>query len=185
MKKQRKIFMIFIIALVVIVDIWGIASYMTRKQKEKKNQQEKESSRLCPVDADEITQITYLHDNVEVVLTKNADTWSVEEYPDITVDTKKVEQMLADFTDMQADATVESSGNLEDYGLKTPANTISAKTKAGESYRFSLSTTANPYSGSYYIMDMESQQIYTMKEDLTNDFRYAPDHLAVEKADAN
>jgi hypothetical protein len=182
MKKQRKQFVILAILLVLCVLVWVIASAVMKKNEEKQESIEEadlESRKLCPVEVEDITELSYYYEDTKLTLKLDGDQWICEGNEEVDVDESSINTMLTALTGLAYTEQIEDAEELSEYGLETPQNTVSIKTTDGE-YTFYLGDE-NSYTGDYYVMVEGDASVYTVSTDIAAYFSYSLEDITAEE----
>ncbi len=182
MKKQRKQFVILAILLVLCVLVWVIVSAVIKKNEEKQESIEEadlESRKLCPVEVEDITELSYYYEDTKLTLKLDGDQWICEGNEEVDIDESSINTMLTALTGLAYTEQIEDAEELSEYGLETPQNTVSVKTTDGE-YTFYLGDE-NSYTGDHYVMVEGDASVYTVSTDIAAYFSYSLEDITAEE----
>jgi Na+-transporting NADH:ubiquinone oxidoreductase subunit NqrC len=182
MKKQRKQFVILAILLVLCVLVWVIVSAVIKKNEKKQESIEEadlESRKLCPVEVEDITELSYYYEDTKLTLTLDGNQWICEGNEEVDIDETSINTMLTALTGLAYTEQIEDAEELSEYGLETPQNTVSIKTTDGE-YTFYLGDE-NSYTGDYYVMVEGDTSVYTVSTNISAYFSYSLEDITAEE----
>jgi Na+-transporting NADH:ubiquinone oxidoreductase subunit NqrC len=182
MKKQRKQFVILAILLVLCVLVWVIVSAVIKKNEKKQESIEEadlESRKLCPVEVEDITELSYYYEDTKLTLKLDGDQWICEGNEEVDIDETSINTMLTALTGLAYTEQIEDAEELSEYGLETPQNTVSIKTTDGE-YTFYLGDE-NSYTGDYYVMVEGDTSVYTVSTNISAYFSYSLEDITAEE----
>lgn len=175
MKRQKKQFVIILIALaVVLVATFGMKTY-NKNQKEKETA-EKEASTIyiSQVQTDSITSFSYEIGEVTYSFTKDGENWIYDGDSSVDIDEDAVETMLNSLEALTATDEINCE-DLSEYGLEDPSDVISYTTDSG-SVTLSVGNK-NDMLGSYYVMTGEDGKVYLTNTSLADVFSKTPEEL--------
>ena len=175
MKRQKKQFVIILIALaVVLVATFGMKTY-NKNQKEKETA-EKEASTIyiSQVQTDSITSFSYEIGEVTYSFTKDGEDWIYDGDSSVDIDEDAVETMLNSLEALTATDEINCE-DLSEYGLEDPSDVISYTTDSG-SVTLSVGNK-NDMLGSYYVMTGEDGKVYLTNTSLADAFSKTPEEL--------
>lgn len=180
MQNQKKQLIFMLMLLVIIAAVYaGIRVYNEKQEEKEKSESEAETVTLTELASEEITGFCYQLSNETYSLTKNGKEWIYEGAPEIKLDTKAIETMLAPVLNLTASEEITEYETLSDYGLNKPENTITINTDAGIVTLYV--GTQNGITGKYHIKTGDSDSVYVISTNLASYFTQTPQELAAEE----
>jgi hypothetical protein len=138
-----------------------------------------ESRKLCPVEVEDITELSYYYEDTKLTLKLDGDQWICEGNEEVDIDESSINTMLTALTGLAYTEQIEDAEELSEYGLETPQNTVSIKTTDGE-YTFYLGDE-NSYTGDYYVMVEGDTSVYTVSTNISAYFSYSLEDITAEE----
>jgi len=119
---------------------------------------------------DDLTRLSWTKDDITYVFTYANDTWSTIDQPAWPVQQSTVQTMADSLLGLQGTRKLEDVKNLADYGLETPAFSVTASWKDGSSTTYSMGD-ATPFADGYYLsLSGQEGTIYTIASSLSTTF---------------
>lgn len=160
--KQKKTMLILGIALVVLLGCYvGLTTW--NQQQEEQAKEEEEASKINLVDADELTAVSYTNGESTLGFVKEDGTWYDAEDREIPMNQDVVGNFADSVASLTAKRELKDPDDIADYGLDAPAYTISYTTADGKEGAVYI---GNLTGEDYYAMVEDSDQIYTIADDL-------------------
>jgi len=166
MTKKSK--MIKLITLIVLL-IAAVAAYFVvekiNKDKEEKellesSTEDGDSISIGTFDTEKIAAFSYSYDGVEYQFKKENDTWICSNDASKELDQDKVNELVANFSNVTVSRVVEDSAtNLAQYGLDNPLNLITLTDTDGNTTTYQIGNINDVTSG-YYIKTADSNSVY-------------------------
>ena len=115
---------------------------------------------------DDLTGLSWTKDDVVYAFTYANDTWSTTDQPAWPVLQSAVQTMADSLLGLQGTRKLEDVKNPADYGLETPAFSVTASWKDGSSTTYSMGD-ATPFADGYYLsLSGQEGTIYTIASSL-------------------
>lgn len=119
---------------------------------------------------DDLTGLSWTKDDVVYAFTYANDTWSTTDQPAWPVLQSAVQTMADSLLGLQGTRKLEDVKNPADYGLGTPAFSVTASWKDGSSTTYSMGD-ATPFADGYYLsLSGQEGTIYTIASSLSTTF---------------
>lgn len=159
MKRQKKQLIVLLILLVVCV-----AAYIGVTMNNKKTKQEEEASEeaakvyITDFDKDDVTAFSYVLNGTTLAFHKDGDNWLYDGDSSVDIDEDSVSDLLSQASKMTDAEQLDEVGDLSDYGLDAPANTITIETKDDKITL--LVGNCNDMLSEYYMKEEGSDAVY-------------------------
>ena len=119
---------------------------------------------------DDLAGLSWTKDEVIYAFTYTNDTWSTTDQPAWPVQQSAVQAMADSLLGLQGTRKLEDVKNPADYGLETPAFSVTAAWKDGSSTTYSMGD-ATPFADGYYLsLSGQEGTIYTIASSLSAAF---------------
>lgn len=175
MKRQKKQFVIILIALaVVLVATFGMKTYNKNQEEKETAEEEASTIYISQVQTDTITSFSYEIGEVTYSFTKDGENWIYDGDSSVDIDEDAVETMLNSLEALTATDEINCE-DLSEYGLEDPSDVISYTTDSG-SVTLSVGNK-NDMLGSYYVMTGEDGKVYLTNTSLADAFSKTPEEL--------
>lgn len=159
MKRQKK--QLLFLAVILVLGIGGLLAlqhYNKEKEEEQARQEESEKIYVTGLEADAVTGFSYLYQGVALEFVKEEDTWYYAGDRSIQLDQDAVSAMVDTITALTAQQELIEYGELSEYGLSTPSNTITLTT-ADETVSVYVGSQ-NSLLSQYYVKTSGSDSLY-------------------------
>ncbi len=167
--KQKKQAIAVVLALVLLVAaLFGLKFYNKKAEEKQTAADEAAKVYVTQTTSDAITALSWEYNGETVHLTKNDDTWTCTEQPDLTLDTDQVTTLLDAVASLEATQQVENPEDDVTYGFDTPTNVITYTTADGTT-TLTLGNE-NDITGGNYIKTSENDNVYLVATTLVNTF---------------
>lgn len=183
MKRQKKqLVFLAVILLLGIAGLLALQHYNKSKEEEQAKQEEAEKVYVTGLDENDVTGFSYLYNGVALEFTKEEDTWYYTGDRSVSLDQDAVSAMVNTMTTLTAQQELTEYGELSEYGLNTPSNTITLTTEDGTVSVYVGSQ--NSMLGQYYVKTSESDSLYLVSGTVYSTFQKGVTELtAQEEAD--
>lgn len=130
---------------------------------------------------DDLAGLSWTKDEVVYAFTYTNDTWSTTDQPAWPVQQSAVQAMADSLLGLQGTRKLEDVKNPADYGLETPAFSVTAAWKDGSSTTYNMGD-ATPFADGYYLsLSGQEGTIYTIASSLSSTFdKSQKDMVAME-----
>ncbi|MBQ9289247.1 MAG: DUF4340 domain-containing protein [Clostridia bacterium] len=130
---------------------------------------------------DDLTGLSWTKDDAVYAFTYANDTWSTTDQPAWPVQQSAVQAMADSLLGLQGTHKLEDVKNPADYGLETPAFSVTAAWKDGSSTTYNMGD-ATPFADGYYLsLSGQEGTIYTIASSLSSTFdKSQKDMVAME-----
>lgn len=155
----------------------GLSETGSQAVTESKEQTQQEGQKLFSDVNDNINLISYTYNKENIELSFQENEWHNQESKAFPLDQNKAAAMASALTNLTYyDAFPKTSGELADYGLKTPALTVSFQTSAGVQNSVSFGDI-NAVTGFQYCLVNGSDSIYLVDSSVANALSLGRDEL--------
>lgn len=179
MKRQKKQFVVILIALaVVLVATIGMKTYNKNQEEKETAEEEASTIYISQVQTDSITSFSYEIGEVTYSFTKDGEDWIYDGDSSVDIDEDAVETMLNSLEALTATDEINCE-DLSEYGLEEPSDVISYTTDSG-SVTLSVGNK-NDMLGSYYVMTGEDGKVYLTNTSLADVFSKTPEELTASE----
>lgn len=121
------------------------------------------------IDSEKISEV-HISGEEEITLTKDGESWKMEEIPKAPVDADVVEGMFTAIRPVTALQELDASeSSLSEYGLDQPKLTVSIGTSDGKKYELKFGNEV-PVSGGNYGLSGDSKKVYAFSDSLYQAF---------------
>lgn len=166
MKRTTKLLVLTGVLVVVVAGCF-IAEKITDRQSE--DAAEDTTVAVTAEDDGDLTDMRWTYDGQAYELLKDGDDWQVSGEDDFPLDAQYSSAMAAALTDVTATRQLEVPDDLSDYGLDSPALTVTATySETGE--RTFLIGAQNAVSGDYYMMLQDGDAVYMIDSAMLSAF---------------
>ena len=166
MKRSKKMILMLCVLAILVGGYFGV---------QRLNQPESVSETAGTFDLtaktmDDLIGLSWTKDDVTYAFTYANDTWSTTDQPAWPVLQSAVQTMADSLLGLQGTRKLEDVKNLADYGLETPAFSVTASWKDGSSTTYSMGD-ATPFADGYYLsLSGQEGTIYTIASSLSTTF---------------
>ena len=181
MKKQKKTFVILVIVLAVLAVLYAVINIATKKSEEKKEEEEEAAAiHLTEFETDDITSFTVEGTGTTVTFSKKEDgDWIDENMPDTPLDQDQVENLIGKFAAADAESSFTDYESLADYGLETPAYTVTLTTDSETVVLFL--GDKNEALTQYYLQKEGDDTVYLVSSTLYSALEFEESDLIAEE----
>jgi hypothetical protein len=120
--------------------------------------------------ADTLTGLQWSMDETTVELTRSGDTWAYAGDSSFPMDQSAPESMLSAVCNVTATSQITEPQDLAEYGLETPALTVTITEESGTAHTFALGDENTLAQGYYMLYDGDESQIYVVDATLYDAF---------------
>lgn len=182
MQKQKKQFLVMILILAVCILAYIGLQVYTQKQDEKE-QQEAEAAKIIvtEIDTAQLTEFSYTYGEEELTFVKEDGTWYYKADKTVNIDQDQIATLLSNVTSIEAQDSLADCESLQDYGLDSPAKTITL-TVNSETVQILLGDT-NSILSQVYLKLADKDQVYLVETEISTAFEVGADDLTAEETD--
>ena len=177
MKKQRKQFILMLIALVVLIGGYFGLRYYNENAVTEEPAEEKEY--VVSIEKDSIQRISYSYEGVDYTFTKDGDDWIYEEDPSVNIDPYYINLMESRCESLTIKEKIEKVTDMSQYGLAEPDRYFSFET-ADAAYTFYIGDR-NTVSMGCYICEPEGDTVYMVDHLVSTSFSKTLEDLIEEE----
>lgn len=159
MKRGNKL-LLLLVALLVVVAIFMLLPKFNSEDK----QDDEQSNQLVSIITEDITNVDYTYDDVNIIFDKQNDTWVLQDNADMEIEASLVDDIVNTITNISYSKKLNQISDLSEYGLDKPMLTVTLN----DQYKYSIGDL-NSISNEYYLMDREGG-VYLVAEDIVSLF---------------
>lgn len=126
------------------------------------SEEETTSEEVFSASSDEIEKISFDLEGEKVTFVKSDDEWKDEQDNNFPVDQSKIESILDGLTSVTSSRSITDAEDLDEYGLKTPSQTITID-EDDETTRTIQLGDYNETADAYYAMIDQSDTVYLLE----------------------
>lgn len=180
MRKQRIQILTLLAVVVLLCAAYAGIRYYNEKQEKKEEEAEKaETISVTDLEVSDITKFSYRLEGQQLCFSKDGDNWKYDGDTSLDMDEDAIETMLSKAVEVTAEEAVTEYENLEDFGLETPANTITITTENGETVLYI--GNQNEITNQYYLKTGDSDTVYLVGSAVATGFNKSIDELTAEE----
>lgn len=169
MQKQKKQLLVMVILLVIgILAYVGIRIYNEKQEEKKAAEEEENKITVTDMKSEDITGFSYQYEGELLEFEKEDGTWYYKGDKSIAMDQDQITSMLETAAGLGAETEVSDYETLSEYGLDTPANTITL-TDGTETVTLLLGNK-NEMLSQYYVKKKEEDTVYLVSVSLETIF---------------
>lgn len=185
-KKKQRITMVLALLCLIAAGVGYVASSRYVKQKEEKEAartEEDDAIELYSYDEDSVAEITFKNAKAEMTIVCEDETWYKKDDKEFPLDQKIAGTMASQVSTMISTKLVaKDCENLADYGLDSPALTITLTTTDGSQVTLMLGEKSTAADG-YYAYTSLSDTVYILTTSVYTSYDYTESQL-IEIEDA-
>jgi hypothetical protein len=162
---MKKKYLQTLIALVILVGLWGIFTYYGRKKSAPSTPEKSESSQnIFPGKRDQIVSFTVTTANGKPVTCElQGKTWQITEPEKLDTDSSAIDGFLSSLTSATPDEVVsDQPGDLKEFGLDPPQATIEVKSKSAPQDFVLRLGASTPTSSGIYAQVEGQPRVFTL-----------------------
>ena len=130
----------------------------------------------------DLTGLSWTKDETVYSFVYDNDTWSTADQPPWPVLQSSMQTMAESLVDLQATRKLENVKNPADYGLESPAFSVTASWKDGTKTTYSMGDTT-PFADGYYLsISGQDGIVYTVASSLSDTFNKTQKDLTAKEA---
>lgn len=180
MQKQKIQLLVLLAVVLLLGGIYaGIRYYNETQGKKEEEKQAAETISVTDMQVSDITEFSYVLEGKTLSFTKEGDSWQYDGDKSLDIDEDAIETMLSKAVGVTAEETVTDYGNLADFGLETPNNTIILTTEKEETALYI--GNQNEITSQYYLKKGDSDTIYLVGSAVATGFNKTVGELTVEE----
>lgn len=167
---MRKKQLLIWLAVLVICTICYVFLEKKNRSAETTDSEKTDEETVLAVPSDSITGFSFTVGKNTYSFLKTDDTWNYSGDPNFPADAEKIENLLAAFSEVSASRVLTDVSDLNQYGLKEPANTIQLADSDGGEYVLHIGNL-NSSTGDYYAYTSDEKTVYTIDSTIPLDFQ--------------
>ncbi len=161
MKKSTKL-VSAVVVLAVLGGVYvGLNTYVTKEEATESSSEEESKTEVFSVDTDNITSLEFIIDKKDTTFEKDDDSWVKKDETAFPVNQTTLDSAASALEKVEADRVLEDVDDLTEYGLDSPANSVTVTTDDGTT-KFNIgdeNTSTNQY---YISKDDEDSTVYVV-----------------------
>ena len=165
-----------VIALVLVI-LAGVAYLVLLKYSDKKEeaesqkaQEEAEASVVFETDIDKVSSISFWGDDGKLTFEKKDDVWTYPEDSVFQMKDSRIQTLLADISSVSCTRELDAKGDLAQFGLEDPVNTIEITLSDGTEKVLYVGNKNTSTHELYFQTEEKSDTVYMTKTALDTDF---------------
>lgn len=166
-----------LIAALVLVIVAGIAylfllNYSEKKEQEenRKVQEEEAAAVVFATDTEEVSALSFEGEEETLSFEKKDGTWTYPEDPVFRMNESKIEKLLGDISSISCTRELDADGDLEQFGLEDPENTIRIALSDGTEQTLYVGNKNSSTHELYFQTEEKSDTVYMTETALDTDF---------------
>ncbi len=172
MDKQKKQLLLLLPVLIIAI----VALVLVLRMPEEEEAEDITTYTVTDLGAENVTKLVFTNETGTFTLTKQEDTWTYEEFPDIDLDEDAVNAMVSQVASLSSENCIEKVTDLIPYGLREPAITILVSD--GTTSDTILVGDYNDITATQYIcLESDKETIYTTTMETVEPFAYSIDSV--------
>lgn len=179
MQRQKKQLLVLAVLLIVgILAYVGIRFY--NQKQEEKEAAEREAATITITDflEDDITEFSYSYDGELLEFAREDGIWYYKADRSLSMDSDEIDSMLSQVASLTAESEVTDYESLADYGLDSPANTLTIHV-GGDTVELLLGDE-NEILSQYYVKRADEDTVYLISISLDTIFAKSVSDLGKE-----
>lgn len=149
MKKSTKL-VSAVVVLAVLGGVYvGLNTYVTKEEETESSSEEESKTEVFSVDTDNITSLEFIIDKKDTTFEKDDDSWVKKDETAFPVNQTTLDSAASALEKVEADRVLEDVDDLTEYGLDSPANSVTVTTDDGTT-KFNIGDE-NTSTNQYYI----------------------------------
>lgn len=169
MKKSIKL-VSAVVVLAVLGGVYvGLNTYVSKEEKTESSSEEESKTEVFSAKSDDIKSLEFIVDKKETTFEKKDDSWVKKDETAFPVNQTTLDSAASAIEKVEADRVLENVDDLTEYGLDSPANTITVATDDGTT-KFNIgdeNTSTNQY---YISKDDDDSTVYVVAADTVTPF---------------
>ena len=182
MKKQKKQFLFFVVALFVLIGAYfGVDKYVAYVESKATEEELSGKTYITDLDATAIQKIGFEYAGESLSFIKENDVWVYEEDKTLEIKQEKINAMAEAVAKLAVENKIETVTDLTQYGLTAPSRNVSFTANDVE-YMWYVGNM-NDLTGVYYMHEAsDPTTVYTVTANFLSNFNYGIGGLVVEEA---
>ncbi len=169
MKKSTKL-VSAVVVLAVLGGVYvGLNTYVTKEEETESSSEEESKTEVFSVDTDNITSLEFIIDKKDTTFEKDDDSWVKKDETAFPVNQTTLDSAASALEKVEADRVLEDVDDLTEYGLDSPANSVTVTTDDGTT-KFNIgdeNTSTNQY---YITKDDDDSTVYVVSASTVTPF---------------
>lgn len=177
MKRAKKMILMLCVLVLLLGSYFGVQQLNTTESVS----ETAGSFELTAKTIEDLTGLSWTKDETEYSFTYSNDTWTTNDQPSWPVLQSVVQTMADSLVELKGTRKLEAVTSLADYGLETPAFSVTASWSDGTQTTYSMGD-ATPFADGYYLnLSGQDGTIYTVASSLATAFnKTQKDMVAME-----
>ena len=169
MKKSTKL-VSAVVVLAVLGGVYvGLNTYVTKEESTESSSEEGSKTEVYSAKTDDIKSLEFIIDKKDTVFEKKDDSWVKKDETAFPVNQTTLDSAASALEKVEADRVLENVDDLTEYGLDSPANSVTVTTDDGTT-KFNIgdeNTSTNQY---YIAKDDEDSTVYVVSSSTVTPF---------------
>lgn len=171
-KKIKRLVIALVLVILAGVAYLVLLNYSDKKEEaeNQKAQEEAEASVVFETDTDKVSSISFQGDDGKLVFEKKDDVWTYPEDAVFQMKDSRIQTLLADISSVSCTRELDAKGDLAQFGLEDPVNTIEITLSDGTEKALYVGNKNTSTHELYFQTEEKSDTVYMTKTALDTDF---------------
>lgn len=175
-RKRNQMCILGIVLILLLLVYFGMPRWLDWKEEQK--QKEVQQNTVYVTDLEEITSFSYDIGNGEMSFVLQDGTWKYAADADFSLAQGYPQQIADSFRHLASTRYIEDADEWSAYGLDDPAYKIRLTDADGNEAELYF---GNAVGEDYYVMDAQTEQIYTVSGSVATDLQYTLEDMKEEE----
>lgn len=171
-KKIKRLVIALVLVILAGVAYLVLLNYSDKKEEaeNQKAQEEAEASVVFETDTDKVSSISFQGDDGKLAFEKKDDVWTYPEDAVFQMKDSRIQTLLADISSVSCTRELDAKGDLAQFGLEDPVNTIEITLSDGTEKALYVGNKNTSTHELYFQTEEKSDTVYMTKTALDTDF---------------
>lgn len=171
-KKIKRLVIALVLVILAGVAYLVLLNYSDKKEEAEtqKAQEEAEASVVFETDIDKVSSISFWGDDEKLVFEKRDDVWTYPEDAVFEMKDSRIQTLLSDISSVSCTRELDAKGDLAQFGLEEPVNTIEITLSDGTEKVLYVGNKNTSTHELYFQTEEKSDTVYMTKTALDTDF---------------
>lgn len=170
MKKKSVKLVSSVVVLAVLCGAYaGVKTYVAKQEKEESSEEEDSKTDVLAIALDDIKSLEFIIDKENTTFEKDSDNWVDKNDAGFPVNQSTMDTTAEALKDVKADRVLNDVEDLSEYGLDSPANTITVKTDDATT-KICVGDENTSTSQYYITKDEDDKTVYVVAADSISPF---------------
>ncbi len=181
MKREQNHFTIALVLLVILLGgYYGVKEYIAEQAAKEEEEAQEAQVTVTDFAAEDVIKVSYTYEDSTVTFEYQEDGWIYPKDTTKEIDASLVETLIENYTNIVTEDPITGEKALDEYGLETPAGTISF-TFSDETELICNVGDYNSVLGEYYFMTEGNPDIYLVSGSLVSPLSKDVEDYVVEE----